>query len=248
MGDALDPARYGQRAIEFTFELDQLNTPEAIIAKMSAALGEFGYSSFLISTSPEVVAGTGQPYFLLNGWPPEWAEVYAQHDYYKDDPIATWCRQTVNPYEWSEVRYDPEKWPRAATVMNAATEFDLREGFVVPILHPDGMMGAVTMAGGKPDFDPVAKRAIHLISLYAHAKILSIVGMQKLAEQRRLSAGEREVLTWIAAGKGNWEISEILDIPESTVDWRVRNATKKLGAVTRTQAVATAIKAREIVP
>ena len=41
----MDPARYGQRAIEFTFELDQLNTPEAIIAKMSAALGEFGYSS-----------------------------------------------------------------------------------------------------------------------------------------------------------------------------------------------------------
>src|SRR5438067_2406437 len=83
------------------------------------------------------------------------------------------------------------------------------------------------VAGPKPDFDPVAKRAIHLIALYAHAKVLAIVGTQKLAEHTRLSSGEREVLTWIAAGKSNWEISEILGIPESTVDWRVRNATKK---------------------
>src|SRR6266581_7108008 len=101
-----DPGFYGQKAIEFTFELDRLNTPEAVIEKMSAVLSEFGYSSFMIATSPEVVAGTAKPLFLLNGWPPKWAEVYTQLDYYKDDPVAAWSRNTVNPFEWSEARYD----------------------------------------------------------------------------------------------------------------------------------------------
>ena len=57
-----------------------------------------------------------------------------------------------------------------------------------------------------------------------------------------LTPRETDVLRWIAAGKTNWEISQILRLSERTVKFHLNNSFGKLNAVNRTQAV---IKARE---
>ncbi len=57
-----------------------------------------------------------------------------------------------------------------------------------------------------------------------------------------LSMREREVLKWLKSGKSSWDISVILGISERTVNFHINNVMKKLEAVTRTQAVATAIE------
>ena len=54
----------------------------------------------------------------------------------------------------------------------------------------------------------------------------------------RLTARERDVLTWVADGKSDWEISVILGLSQTTVRFHVDNARRKLGAVNRAQAVA----------
>jgi LuxR family quorum sensing-dependent transcriptional regulator len=52
----------------------------------------------------------------------------------------------------------------------------------------------------------------------------------------------------VAAGKTDWEISQILSISEQTVHGYVQNAMTKLGARTRAQAVALAIQSSQIQP
>jgi LuxR family quorum sensing-dependent transcriptional regulator len=66
------------------------------------------------------------------------------------------------------------------------------------------------------------------------------------AEPNALTDRELEVLTWVARGKSAWEVGEILRIAKRTVDEHVRNATRKLGAASRTHAVALAIRDRLI--
>ena len=66
------------------------------------------------------------------------------------------------------------------------------------------------------------------------------------AEHHSLTPREREVLWWAAQGKSAWEIGEILHISKRTVDEHIQTATRKLGAVNRTQAVATALRERLI--
>ena len=61
-----------------------------------------------------------------------------------------------------------------------------------------------------------------------------------------LTLREREVLYWAAQGKSALEIGEILHIAKRTVDQHTQNAARKLGAVNRTQAVATALRERLI--
>jgi DNA-binding CsgD family transcriptional regulator len=66
------------------------------------------------------------------------------------------------------------------------------------------------------------------------------------AEPGVLTSREIEVLTWVARGKSAWEIGEILQISKRTVDEHDKKATRKLGAVNRTQAAAVAVRERII--
>jgi|GEM_PF-193112 len=56
-----------------------------------------------------------------------------------------------------------------------------------------------------------------------------------------LSSREKEILNWIKHGKSTWDISQILQISETTVKFHVSSIMKKLNAVSRTHAVSIAI-------
>ena len=53
---------------------------------------------------------------------------------------------------------------------------------------------------------------------------------------------ENLVLTWIAAGKSDWEIGQILNISAKTVNYHVEKAKRKFGVPTRIQAVLAAMR------
>ena len=58
-----------------------------------------------------------------------------------------------------------------------------------------------------------------------------------------LSPKEMETLGWVQEGKTTWEIAKILGVSEGTVKFHVGNILRKLGAGSRPQAVAIALKA-----
>ena len=58
----------------------------------------------------------------------------------------------------------------------------------------------------------------------------------------RVTPRECQVLRWVAAGKSDWAIAQILGISRKTVNFHVENAKRKLGACTRVQAVLVAAR------
>lgn len=66
------------------------------------------------------------------------------------------------------------------------------------------------------------------------------------ASKRVLSPREQQVVELLAAGRTGDEVAEQLGISPATVRVHVRNATGKLGASTRTQAVAIAVARGEV--
>jgi LuxR family quorum sensing-dependent transcriptional regulator len=61
-----------------------------------------------------------------------------------------------------------------------------------------------------------------------------------------LTTRERDCLSWVASGKTDWEIGQILGISAATAKEYVNRAMHKLDAVSRAQAVAVAIQNRQI--
>jgi len=238
------PHDYAKVAFDLIDDLDRLTEIDGVMSRVSATLAGFGYTSFLITGVPEPPQRL-EPYILLNEWPKGWTEHYTRSNYYADDPVAAWCRRTVNPFEWSQAPFDAARSPRAAEVMAVAREFGLDQGFLVPIVRSAGFQACVTMAGERPDYDPRAK--LHLVSMYAHARCAALLGYEFDGQRRRvLSERARDVLAWAAEGKSSWEIATILGLSERTVNWHVERSKKKLDAVTRTQAVIKALRSGEI--
>jgi len=243
MGQAHD---YVKVAFDLIDDLDRLTAVDSVMSRVSTTLADFGYTSFLITGVPEPPQRL-EPYILLNGWPKGWTKHYTRSNYYADDPVAAWCRRTVNPFEWSQAPFDAARWPRAAEVMAVAREFGLNKGFLVPIVRSTGFQACVTMAGERPDYEPRAKQALHLVSMYAHARCAALMGCASDGQRRRVLSGrERDVLAWAAEGKSSWEIATILGLSERTVNWHVEQCKKKLDAVTRTQAVIKVLRSGEI--
>jgi LuxR family quorum sensing-dependent transcriptional regulator len=133
--------------------------------------------------------------------------------------------------------------------MQALDTFGMGKGLIVPLGQPANIPACVWLAGEDPDLGDDAKRAIQLIALFTSsmAHVLSSPPDDH-PPGYKLTAREREALTWAAQGKSAWEIGEILNITKRTVDEHIQNATRKLGAVNRVQAVAVALRDRIITP
>jgi DNA-binding CsgD family transcriptional regulator len=65
---------------------------------------------------------------------------------------------------------------------------------------------------------------------------------------KMLNEREIETLTWVARGKTSAQIADMLGLAKRTIDFHIDNARAKLGAATRTQAVAKATTERLIRP
>ena len=68
-------------------------------------------------------------------------------------------------------------------------------------------------------------------------KIKGLAGFPE-AEHSELTTREREVLSWVARGKTNAEIAQVLWLTANTVRKHLENVHAKLGVGTRTAAVA----------
>ncbi|HYS47640.1 MAG TPA: LuxR family transcriptional regulator [Xanthobacteraceae bacterium] len=237
---------YRRAALDVIEEFDHLKTPEEVVERLASSLSIFGFSSVLITGMPEPPRHV-EAYFLRNGWPRGWTQRFANENNYAEDPVASWGRRNINPFEWSKALVDGATRPSTVKVMRAVEASGSRTGFVVPVIRACGAVSCVTLAGERPEFEPRATSTVRMLSLCAHARAVELLGLHESAEARgTLTPREREVLHWIAGGKSSWDISVILGISERAVNWLIASATRKVNAVNRTQAVVNAIRTGEI--
>jgi LuxR family quorum sensing-dependent transcriptional regulator len=234
---------YAKDAFDLIDRLDRLSDTNAVMDAMHRAVAGYGFETLLFTGLPnpeqrfdDVVSGAR--------WLAEWFKIYNQGRYVDADPVIRHLRRAVQPFAWTDVRYDPEAEPRAAELMQLRADFGFGRALVVPVPGPAGSAAGVSMSGRSPDLTVQSRPAIHLMALYAFDRAASLRVTPR--PKPFLTAREREVLSWIAAGKSAWEIGEILNIAKRAVDGHAQTATYKLGAASRTQAVARAIRDRFI--
>jgi DNA-binding CsgD family transcriptional regulator len=171
-------------------------------------------------------------------WPEGWRERYFGQNYIALDPANLHLSRTPHPYSWSEMLQFPEYSKRQRRIVEEASEFALTSGLIVPVGRYGMGRAMVTIAGLDPQLSLREKAALHLAAIYAHAQVRQLSGRRRIDPlDPRLSARERECLQWVAAGKTDWEISEILKISEKSANAYIERAKNKYGVSTRAQAI-----------
>jgi DNA-binding CsgD family transcriptional regulator len=126
----------------------------------------------------------------------------------------------------------------------------LYAGIGVPFHGPYGELAGVGLASSERSHtaDRVVADKLALLCYQFHAAHLALalgtIGSAHIALTHR----EREVLLWCARGKSNWEIGQILGIPENTVRFFVKRCATKLETTSKIEAVLKAIRLGAICP
>ncbi len=232
-------------AFGFVDGLEGRSTVDDIANAFEQAVARYGVEHFIATGLPT----KGQPLedlVIASRWPPEFFMLYIENDYARFDPLIRRSIQSSMPFEWHVDFYRSDGNPRVAEIMRRAADAGVKHGYFVPIHGPKGYEGCVSMAGNKLDLTVQDRSAVHLMALYAFDRMRSLRGNMPADKKIVLTAREREVLSWVAAGKSAAQISQALKISKRTVDEHSQTAARKLGAANRTQAVAIAMRDRII--
>lgn len=221
-----------------------MHSVEDVMNLMTDVGRHYGLDQFVLSGMP-LPGETMEPYMLLSGWDEGWLERYTSENYVFDDPIVQRMQQSVTPFAWSDVRFKRGEGSRAEKIMNEAGDFGLNDGFMIPVYSHNGFEAGLSYGAKNLELTYEDKTAIHLIGIYAHNKVREFKHRKTtciLPDVKSLSKREIECVRWAADGKTSWEISRILGISESTVNQYFKSASKKLGAATRAQLIAMALR------
>ena len=171
------------------------------------------------------------------GFPSEILNTYAALGYGRNDATLRVAMATGSPVLRSKVveQYTlsrEETWHRS--VMDG---LGVREVLAMPLYGPHARNALVSLGRAKaPDtFEKADFVALQMVAQAAHLKALNIRPLP-IDESAVLSLREVEILRWVAQGKSNGVIAEILSISPGTVDTYLRRIFEKLDVADRTSA------------
>jgi LuxR family quorum sensing-dependent transcriptional regulator len=233
-----------QAAFDFIEELDRKPDVTSVLDAFQTLVTKYGFVGYCIGDA-------SHPKHLRNDrlwgstWPEEWLLRFTAQKYQMVDPLIRQMNSGPTHFRWRDVRASADR--AAARVLDEASEFHMRDGFALPIYGAEGAMVGITIGTEHYELDKRDEATLHLAAIYFHAKLARMRTQDaRPARNSRLTPRERECLSWVASGKTDWEISQILNISEQTTHEYVQNAISKLNATTRAQAVAVAMMTRQI--
>jgi LuxR family quorum sensing-dependent transcriptional regulator len=225
-------------AFDYVEKLEATQDPVEIRRLFEEKLRDIGATNFaLIEYS--LVTSTFQRGVIDDHMPDEWKQRYFQNNYVADDPVVKEVMVRLEPFLWSEVLDKGGHAKKERRVVHEASEFGMNDGIVVPIFGPKGYAAMMTLAGPHLEMNPRLRASIHMIALYTHNRLTRLLRSERSIVNlaRTLTGREIECLQWVAQGKSDWEIGEILTISEATAHGYVESAKRKIGVATRMQAV-----------
>lgn len=226
-------------ALEFIERCNRVYDLNLVIKDFRAFIAEYGFDASVCGAwdglGPQRVSR-----FFFNDWPESWLQLYAEKDFFSADPFVEEARRAMAPFLWSEVELQRPLTPRAKEIYDIAREFGWREVVGIPIHGPAGYQGMVSLASMQDIALSFTDRAcLDMTSRVIHEKCRKEIGFGVAPEDTpKLTARELECMQWVALGKTDWEIAQVLGISSSTAHFHVESAKKKLGLNSRTEAVA----------
>ncbi|MHA6347596.1 autoinducer binding domain-containing protein [Roseivivax sp. CAU 1761] len=198
-------------------------------------------------------AGTNPVARTIHGvvnYPDSWKMHYAQAGLHEVDPTLAVARRSVAPVDWARLRGTPQ----FDRVFSDAHDFGIpQQGLTIPVRGPFGDVGLFSVTRDCPDEEwGLLKRKVlgelQTLAVHLHDTVINTHDLTRTLTQPALSNREVEILQWIAAGKSQQDVADILSISHRTVEVHLRSSREKLGALTTAQAVGRAIGMRLVYP
>ncbi|WP_160600490.1 helix-turn-helix transcriptional regulator [Allopontixanthobacter confluentis] len=179
------------------------------------------------------------------GFPPHWISLYEDRSFRTHDPIPDYIMGRGELLRWSTAieetvaRGTDEK---VLQYFQAMRDSGLVHGIGIPVFGPRNRNAYMSYGFDDPRAidDSDACSALRAIAQAAHTQICLL--QDRRSDHVILSAREKQVLEWIARGKSNTDIADILNISPDTIATYVKRLFLKLEARERVGATIKALR------
>jgi DNA-binding CsgD family transcriptional regulator len=198
-------------------------------------------------------AGTNPVSGAMHGYvnyPDPWKRHYAENNLHRVDPTLIMASKSIAPVDWRRLERD-KGFER---VFRDAHDFGITDrGMTIPVRGPYGDIGmlSVTRDCSLPEWEKLSAHILsdlQSVAVHVHDTVMRSDAVSRALRYPALSTREREILQWIAAGKSQQDVGDILGISHRTVEVHLRSGREKLYALTTPQAVGRAIMLGLIYP
>lgn len=193
-------------------------------------VAKLGFDKHMLAIRPKSADAITRSVLESTNYPAAWVDAYF-NGLYANDPAAAQAIVDSMPGTWDSLSLTTDE---QRAFMGHAADNGLKYGIYVPLLSPQGLEGAVSVAG---DSNPDTDR--NLMAVYSMTNALHVQRVEKWAvstlEGFDLTAREVEVMRWVAAGKKDAEIGDILGISESGASYHVKSILAKVQMRSRLQ-------------
>jgi len=172
--------------------------------------------------------GFAFPMEEVNAFPEPWVVHYTTQRFMLFDPAVRWAYANVGTILWSELAKDDPK-----RILAQAQTFGMRHGVTISVLDsgPNAQRSFGSFTRNDRAFSPLEVKLLHAYMRRRHGET---------APPTNLTKAELEALGMVKDGKRLKEIAYELSVSEGAVKQRLKNAKRKLGAKTGSQAAALA--------
>ena len=242
----------GRFTIEcFIEEANNAKSTQEVARLFGEVLKDYGYDRFcysLVTDHPSLGLNAGHG--IVANYPEDWMAHYKANLYEKKDPVPWYAFETLRPFTWESIQQTRELKADAKKVMNEAREAGLLDGVAIPICGHNGELAGVGMAsstgGIRPDIGVLRK--LRTLAMEFHLAFTDLEKKDRTVGNIHLTSREKEILLWVAEGKSDSIIADIIGVSHAAIRFHLNNIFKKLGANERTLATVKALRLGLILP
>ncbi|MGE4323785.1 MAG: PA1136 family autoinducer-binding transcriptional regulator [Sphingobium sp.] len=222
--------------------IERGDTLDDITSAVRAFATPHGYDRFVLySSQPYRDRVIDTLYWVEGDWFGDGQDMDAEI-YLRRCPVNQHILETDEPFFWTKSGRPGKETYRVVRSPHGTGI----HGFQVPIFGTQGLKGAASFGGRQIDSSLPVHLSLAQIAGIAFRAITRMTPPERSGRTTQLSAREREVMRWMAAGKRQAEAALLLGLSERTIENHLRRIRGRLGASTTAEALRIAIRSGEI--
>lgn len=223
--------------------IEKTDSLEALISLLHSQTDTEDIKIVAYHCFPPMGADNWDPISLISceEYSKEKIRAYTKSMLYRSNPYVMKPLLLARPLLWSEITQLPNP---SAKDLRFIEEFKGRfdgDGISIPVFGPLGHNGSVSVRLGK-QAETISQIDILNLQMLCQQGHLHICNLLKKKEERRVrfTKRERDILEWVALGKSNSVIADILGLSTHTVNGYMKQLSLKLDTTNR---ISTAFRA-----
>lgn len=207
---------------------------DALVDILEEACARLGCSWFALSHHVDFLAAPERGVRMHN-YPEDWARWFDEHQLGVRDPVHRASQRRSAGFLWNDMSKFSQPRPGDDAVLAQARKHGIHDGLTIPAHLPGEAHGSVSFAWRQGREATVeALMFAQTIGAFAFEAARRLSGPVAESSRRRLTDRQIECVQWVARGKSDSVIGQILDLSPETVSEHLRHARARYEAPSRT--------------